>query len=53
MPKRRVSGKNIKDGWDGNYNGQPLAPDAYAYYIKATCINGDQFVKNGNVSILK
>lgn len=43
----------IDEGWDGTYNGALLAPDAYAYYLKATCINGDQFTKKGNVSILK
>lgn len=45
--------RDINIGWDGTFNGQPMAPDAYAYYIKGTCINGDEFVKKGNVSLLK
>lgn len=44
---------DINQGWDGTYKGDKLSPDAYAYYIQATCINGDSFIKKGNVSILK
>ncbi len=44
---------DISEGWDGRYNGAELSPDAYAYYLKATCINGDNFIKKGNVSLLR
>lgn len=43
----------IDDGWDGKKDDQPCAPDSYAYYLRGTCINGDKFIKKGNVSILK
>lgn len=42
-----------RDGWDGTYKGEALAPDAYAYCLKVTCINGTEYVTGGNVSIIK
>lgn len=45
---------NITEGWDGkSKQGVLLSPDVYAYYLKATCVNGDSFIKKGNVSLLK
>lgn len=43
----------IDEGWDGTFDGKRMAPDVYAYYIRATCISGDRFLKKGNVSLLK
>ncbi|MBK8347510.1 MAG: gliding motility-associated C-terminal domain-containing protein [Saprospiraceae bacterium] len=47
------STNDINEGWDGTYQGKLMSPDAYAYYLRATCINGDKFIKKGNVSLLK
>lgn len=47
------SSTDINKGWDGSCDGKKLSPDAYAYYLKGTCLNGDTFIKKGNVSILK
>jgi gliding motility-associated-like protein len=44
---------DINVGWDGTCDGKELKPDAYAYYIKATCLNGDSFIKKGNVTLLR
>jgi gliding motility-associated-like protein len=41
------------DGWDGTFRGQPVAPDAYGYYLEVKCIGGDDYFKKGNVTILK
>lgn len=41
------------DGWDGTFEGEPLAPDVFAYSLEVTCINGDEYVALGNVSLLK
>ncbi|MBK8054656.1 MAG: gliding motility-associated C-terminal domain-containing protein [Saprospiraceae bacterium] len=43
----------IDEGWDGTFEGKLMAPDVYAYYIRATCISGDRFLKKGNVSLLR
>ncbi len=40
-------------GWDGTYKGASLTPDAYAWYVKATCGNGAVYEKKGNVTLLK
>ncbi len=40
-------------GWDGTYKGASLSPDVYAYCIRAVCVNDKEYVKVGNVSLLK
>ena len=40
-------------GWDGTFNGETLPPDAFGYCIKGVCIDGEEFTRVGNVSILK
>jgi gliding motility-associated-like protein len=40
-------------GWDGTYNGKELTPDAYAWYLTATCGNGQVYTNKGNVTLLK
>ncbi len=46
--------KNVTtEFWDGTFLGKPLNPDVYVYYIEGFCLNGDPFLKKGNVTILK
>ena len=40
-------------GWDGTYNGKPVCPDVYGFYVKGTCKKGEQFFKKGNITVLK
>jgi gliding motility-associated-like protein len=44
---------NQSVGWDGTFRGKILDPDVYAYYLSVTCIDGQTFMKKGNVTILK
>ena len=44
---------DVNQGWDGTYNGDLLTPDVYAYCLKVTCPNDEQYVKTGNVSLLR
>lgn len=44
---------DINFGWDGTYKGEPLSPDAYAYYLRAMCTDGVEIKRQGNVSLLK
>ncbi|MEM9919566.1 MAG: PKD domain-containing protein [Bacteroidota bacterium] len=39
--------------WDGTLNGQPLSAEAYGYYLMVRCVGGDEFVRKGNVTILR
>jgi len=43
----------IEDGWDGSYEGKELAPDVYSYCINATCSNGSNYTKIGNVTLIR
>ena len=44
---------NSNEGWDGTFDGLDLAPDVYAFCILGRCINGEEFTRLGNVSLLK
>lgn len=40
-------------GWDGTYKGKPLDPDVYVYHMKAICIDGQETLFKGNISLLR
>ncbi|MFN0212903.1 MAG: PKD domain-containing protein, partial [Saprospiraceae bacterium] len=40
-------------GWDGSFKGKTATPDAYAWYVRLTCGNGDIYEDRGNVTLLK
>lgn len=40
-------------GWDGTFKNELLEPDVYGYYLTVDCINGERFVKKGNVSLIR
>ncbi len=40
-------------GWDGTYKGEFLAPDVYGYYLRTICPEGEEFIQQGNVTLLK
>ena len=44
---------DINAGWDGTYNGVPVYAGVYIYSLKGICTGGDEFVKTGNVTILR
>jgi gliding motility-associated-like protein len=44
---------SVNSGWDGRFNGEELSPDVYAYYLKATCDDGTEINRKGNVSLLR
>ncbi len=41
------------EGWDGTFGGKELGADVYGYYLKVRCGNGEEFIKKGNVTILR
>lgn len=44
---------SLENGWDGTFNGKPVAPDVYGYYVKGTCKKGEAFFSKGNITVLK
>ena len=39
--------------WDGVFKNKDLEPDVYGYQLRVVCINGFEFTKQGNVTIVK
>jgi len=39
--------------WDGTINGVVANAGVYVYFIEYTCLNGDEVVQKGNITILK
>ncbi len=39
-------------GWDGTFKGEVVETDVFGYYLKVTCLNGDVFEKQGNVTVI-
>ncbi len=41
------------EGWDGTFKGKELGNDVYGFYLRVRCGNGDEFYKQGNVSLFR
>ncbi len=46
-------GNDLDDSWDGTCEGKLAQPDVYGYYLRVRCTDGDEFIKKGNVTILR
>ena len=44
---------DINEGWDGQFNGQPQPMGVYIYTIEAKTNKGNDFVKQGNVTLIR
>ncbi|MBK7666805.1 MAG: gliding motility-associated C-terminal domain-containing protein [Sphingobacteriaceae bacterium] len=44
---------DIKTGWDGNYKGRPADVGVFGYYVKYTCISGQENFKKGNITLIR
>jgi len=40
-------------GWDGTFKGEELSPDTYGFYLTVRCIDGEDFFKKGNISLIR
>jgi gliding motility-associated-like protein len=40
-------------GWDGTFRGKPMDPDVYDYYLKAICIDGEESIIKGNITLMR
>jgi gliding motility-associated-like protein len=47
------SSNNIKEGWDGTFRGQLAPTDAYVWYVKGICTNGEEVEKKGNITLIR
>lgn len=44
---------DVHEGWDGLYRNKPVMPGTYVYYMQATCSNGQQIMKQGNLTLIR
>ncbi len=44
---------DLNASWDGTYQGAALPPDVYGYRISVKCVDGQSYVKTGNISLLR
>ncbi len=44
---------DITQGWDGTYKGKELSPDSYAYYLRATCVDGFTVERSGSINLIR
>ena len=51
--ERVFEANSLNEVWDGTYNGELVSPDAYGYYLRINCTDGDTFEKRGNVTVLR
>lgn len=43
----------VGDCWDGTFKGEQLTADAYGYYVRVICTEGQVYTKKGNVTLLR
>ena len=46
-------GEGMDDYWDGTYKNEQLPPDVFGYYLRVTCIDGEEYTEQGNVTLLR
>ncbi|MEX1191498.1 MAG: T9SS type B sorting domain-containing protein [Brumimicrobium sp.] len=45
--------KDLNTGWDGTYNGKLVDPDVYDYYLEGYCIDNQEFLIQGNITLIR
>jgi len=40
-------------GWDGTFRGKQLPPDVYGFWLRAVCPNGEELIRQGNVTLIR
>ncbi|MDX2000801.1 MAG: PKD domain-containing protein [Chitinophagales bacterium] len=44
---------DINEGWNGTYNGSMLDPGVFVYFVETICTNGQTYMKQGNVTLMR
>ena len=42
-----------KNGWDGTFNAKLVDPGVFVYYLTITCVDGQEYFKKGNVTVIR
>jgi len=51
--EKMFEGNALNDEWDGSFKDEELGSDVYAYYLRVRCSNGDEYIKKGNITLLR
>lgn len=51
--KSNFSVNDSNAGWDGTFNGKPLAPDVFVYQVEVICETGQIFSFKGDISLIR
>ncbi|MBL4669573.1 MAG: gliding motility-associated C-terminal domain-containing protein, partial [Flavobacteriales bacterium] len=41
------------NGWDGTYKGNLVDPGVFVYYLEVTCVDGQEYFKKGNITVIR
>ena len=41
------------EGWDGTYKGKLVDPAVFVYHLEITCVDGQEYFKKGNVTVIR
>lgn len=44
---------DITEGWDGTWRGKKVDPDVYDYYMEGFCVDGQSFLIQGNITLVR
>ena len=44
---------SMHTSWDGTFRGKMLDPDVYDYYLEGHCIDGQEFLIKGNITLIR
>jgi large repetitive protein len=44
---------DINNSWNGDYNGKPMNPGNYVYYLKAQTLNGQTISRHGDIALVR
>lgn len=45
--------QDINQGWDGTFRGEICQPGVYDFYLEATCLGKNRYIKKGNVTLIR
>ncbi len=44
---------SLDQGWDGKYKGKESDPGVFVYHLSAKCLDGQEFFKKGNITLIR
>ncbi|MCB0402704.1 MAG: gliding motility-associated C-terminal domain-containing protein [Flavobacteriales bacterium] len=42
-----------RNGWDGTFKGELVDPGVFVYYLTVTCVDGQEYFKKGNITVIR